>query len=375
VPFCLLEISLRIAGYPYQQVEVPDTMLHHVKKPGSQGRYVFPAQFSVAYSINSHGMRDKVGRSLGKPEGTHRVLVFGDSFVEGFGVKLEETFCYRAEAMLNANPNRAERWEIINAGQVSYSPLLEHLYYRKVGRQFSPDLVILFLDWSDLQDDHRYRMSATYGTDGEIEAVIPDTPPTQVAWGLARYTALVNFFFMERPDIALQRIVVRPILQRILGQDRYLRLCDQADKSRAMAVRPGDLNRDRYMIFRDEYVEGLTPQLEFTQSNIFRLFEVCKQDGVEFLLVLYPYAVQLNGLEWAEGRGFWGFEAGKVYGDKLPFQIFETFAKMNGIPVLNLLPAFKASSTFPLFYSEDGHWTSSGHALVAETLVKHLRRN
>ena len=71
------------------------------------------APWAVEFRYNALRFRDV---ELGpKPPGVRRVMVLGDSFTEGQGVKEADTYPRRLEALLNAAG--AGRWEVRNCGR------------------------------------------------------------------------------------------------------------------------------------------------------------------------------------------------------------------------------------------------------------------
>ncbi len=91
--------------------------------------------------INSDGLRD-VERPRAKPPGVTRVLVLGDSMVEGFQVELEETLPKQLEQRLSkAVPGR--KFDVINAGVSGSSAPMALLYLERDGLTFDPDLVVV----------------------------------------------------------------------------------------------------------------------------------------------------------------------------------------------------------------------------------------
>jgi len=93
--------------------------------------------------INSHGFRGPE-RDRVKPAGIRRVVVLGNSFVFGAGgVEEEDTFCRRLESMW-------PRTEVLNMGLFGFSTDQQYLLLREKGIAFEPDLVVLGLSATDL---------------------------------------------------------------------------------------------------------------------------------------------------------------------------------------------------------------------------------
>ena len=78
--------------------EGPDPVLNHRLIPDARSLWKDP-EFSVSYSINSLGLRDReISRT--KPEGTGRVLLLGNSFTEGVGVEAADAFPARLQELV-----------------------------------------------------------------------------------------------------------------------------------------------------------------------------------------------------------------------------------------------------------------------------------
>jgi lysophospholipase L1-like esterase len=117
------------------KVPVDDDRLAFVHAPS---RRAFLMGVDVA--INSSGLRDRE-YAVPKPPGTFRILVLGDSTTFGWGVRVDETAAKALERALNEPGGR--RVEVLNAGVGNYGTVQEVAYYRRRGRDFQPDLVIL----------------------------------------------------------------------------------------------------------------------------------------------------------------------------------------------------------------------------------------
>lgn len=90
--------------------------------------------FEVAYRANSIGARD---RERAPNDGEGRVVVLGDSFVEGWGLPVEDRFTDLLEASTGH--------QHLNLGMAHFGPYQALLAYRKFGPQFDHDAVMLVL--------------------------------------------------------------------------------------------------------------------------------------------------------------------------------------------------------------------------------------
>lgn len=91
------------------------------------------------YHLNSWGFRD-VEREIRRRPGVHRILVLGDSYTFGAGVKYKEDLY---PALLERKLNGARRWEVINSGLKGLSTAQELDYFLDKGLALRPDLVIV----------------------------------------------------------------------------------------------------------------------------------------------------------------------------------------------------------------------------------------
>lgn len=103
-------------------------------------------EFQSEVVTNGQGFRVAPGGSdysqIKAPD-TRRIVLLGPSFAFGWGVNYEQTFAARLQELLNEHaPSGAPRTEIIDAGVPSMGPALNLDWYRTVGKDFGPDLVI-----------------------------------------------------------------------------------------------------------------------------------------------------------------------------------------------------------------------------------------
>jgi GDSL-like lipase/acylhydrolase family protein len=331
----------------------PDPVLHHKFIPGGHGFHKAP-EFSAAYAINSLGLRDRE-MPRAKPAGTRRILMLGDSFTEGNGVDASDTFSSQLQAMLD-QAGLGKRWQVINAGVGSYSPLLEYLYLKNGGLDLQPDLVILNLDLSDVYDDIQYAQLAVLDASGDPVAVRADPEPAKGSWVVEVLVGIKDFF---KKHTRTYNFVKR-------------RIAGYVEAGRHKPNFSGDVRFDKYATMRDTAPQD-DHAWSLTYGYLLRIRELLKARGIDFWVTVYPYGLQVSPREWAEGRQFWGFEPGKTYSAR-PQALVETFGRENGIPVINMTEEFKERSrtVYPLYFAGDGHWRPAGHEVVANVLYRAL---
>jgi Flp pilus assembly protein TadD/lysophospholipase L1-like esterase len=98
---------------------------------------------------NSHGQRDRE-RTLGKPDGVRRVLLLGDSVVEGYGLRESETISRRLEALYGDGST-----EVLNFGVSAYCTRAEVELLEAKGLRFDPDVVVLVFVENDFDNFNR----------------------------------------------------------------------------------------------------------------------------------------------------------------------------------------------------------------------------
>lgn len=98
---------------------------------------------------NSYGQRDKE-RKLEKPDGVRRVLLLGDSVIEGYGLRESETISSRLEDLYSDGST-----EVLNFGVSAYCTLAEVELLEVKGLQFDPDIVIIVFVENDFDNFNR----------------------------------------------------------------------------------------------------------------------------------------------------------------------------------------------------------------------------
>lgn len=345
-----LELILRVVGYPYSRHMVSHPIYHHAMRPNTVGR-VASLEYSHEHTVNAVGMRDN--------ETDGHTLLLGDSFIEGVGVGDRDTV------------DSAMGWGYLNAGVSSHSPIIHYLRYKEERAKFRAMgvcHVVLFLDWGDFQDDQNYEKKAIW-KDGKVVAC--PGPLVQEK----RTLAIVDYLNRERPHIKVKRYVFGRMAKWVLGPNRYVawkRSLGMVDKHTVDKFDPAS---DRYMILREGGLEAAGEQLARTKGYILALRDEVEADGLTFTLVLYPLGVSVSGDEWDEGREFWGFEKGQIYGLDAHIKVTK-WSIGQGILTWSVTPDFYYyhldNPHVRLFYREDGHMTKEGYCLMGRSVKRAL---
>jgi tetratricopeptide (TPR) repeat protein len=96
---------------------------------------------------NAHGQRD-IERSREKPAGTRRILLLGDSVVEGHGIReIDDTMSRQLEMLYDDGQT-----EVLNFGVSGYCTLAEAELLEVKGLDFEPDTVLVVFVDNDFDD-------------------------------------------------------------------------------------------------------------------------------------------------------------------------------------------------------------------------------
>jgi lysophospholipase L1-like esterase len=117
-------------------------ILGHELKPSFQAS--FPAGKA---SSNRQGLRDP-DRTIAKPPGSRRILILGDSVVEGIGHVADEDTISRSLERLYGDG----KTEVFNLGTSGYCTFGEVELLKQKGLQYSPDVVVLVFVNNDFQN-------------------------------------------------------------------------------------------------------------------------------------------------------------------------------------------------------------------------------
>lgn len=173
----LFEIGLRVMGTFLTHVEANGAEFfsayetfgfkNNWTRPADTSRAVEYQEFQYTFSTNSLGLRD-VEHSIDKPDSVKRIVLLGDSFVESFGSPNDSTITVLMQQQLNADTTLQYSYEVLNGGVAGSDLFFGYQLLKTRLLQYSPDVVVLNLNGTDIND---YMVRGTfnrYAADGTI---------------------------------------------------------------------------------------------------------------------------------------------------------------------------------------------------------------
>lgn len=299
---------------------------------------------------NGDGLRTQWTRDSFRQH-TRRIAVMGDSFVFGLGVDNDKAVPAVLETLLRDRVP-GDDVAVLNAGVISYSPLLERSAFRKVVRPYEPTLTILMLDLGDIGDDFDYAMD-----------IFPGSDPRDPRFGVGPWTSGSRAALLKLTDPLLRPLREPAALLRRLS-NRPHKPTSYVDFEVTV---DGVVEQNRWFILRHP-LDATRPYFEASLSYIEDIARDVRAAGSEFVLIVVPRYFQWSDREcpndWA-----------KVPRSELgphTYAYFDFFAeaqKRVDFPIVSLLPAFQATDRFPLVLDHDAHWNDAGNRFVAEQLA------
>jgi lysophospholipase L1-like esterase len=329
---------------PQKSFRTPHVAYHHGLRPNQQ-RLTNWGNRSYAMITNSLGFRDRAPRAVPLKTTQNRVVVIGDSMIEGLGVEFEKTCVGLLQSKW-----AARQVEVQNAGVVSYSPRLYHLRIRHLldREGFEFDHLIVFIDISDIQDELFYRDFVP--ASGE-----PEPTPPRGWWH--RHSLLAN---------ALDRMSSSP--RRIDNQfrtDADINVWMETTAAYADPDVDPEQGRWTWTVSDAVYNEWGKQGLELAGEHMQQLLALCGEHGITVAVVVYPAPLQI----FANDR------------DSRQAKYWSEFCDQHAVDFINLFPEF-INHKFPspaaiyqaYFIASDTHWNEAGHQLVADKIDEYLRR-
>jgi lysophospholipase L1-like esterase len=308
VAFCVaFELVLRLFGYGNYTIYRPDDRLLWVPEPGR----TVTVDNHLPITINHQGLR-YASELAPKQKGEFRVMAFGDSATQGWGVDDDSTYSAFLEQKLNQSGCAGEHFQAVSAGVNAYPNALvgEKLKEVEEDPTFQPDIVI-----------RAYSFNSNFERLPKLQGAARQKFLRQVEFkSIIRRSAIYNF-------------VIEDLLRRVAYYKmRHLLMAGTLDALGGMD----------------------TLDVNAVNASLQDSLDEARAHNTQLVLLVLA------------SKG----ETGK---DMHPFQkAMLDFAQANHVPVINMIEVLQSNPP-DNFYMDPVHPTAAGHRIIADQLYNLIR--
>ncbi len=352
-----------------------DPLYGWTKRPNATTT-VRTAEYDVTETTNGLGLRGRE-TTREKPEGTKRVLLLGDSFLEGYSVAYDDLVSTQLELLLGQETSEAV--EVLNAGTAGYSTDQELLYFRREGRTLEPDVTVLLFYTNDVYYNvlgrywrglkPRFELSDT----GLVLQGVPIPPPDPER---------TRPVFVDRGGRGIVQLLRR--LDAWLGPRSALHrlVVDAAENSptiSGLAYRIGavDIPVDHKPWQRSPDPETARAWA-VTEALLGRLRDEVATAGSDFRVFYVPSRPAVYDDDWRRTRRAYAIRDDE-WSPSADGEMLRRICQRAGIECIIGTEQFKSearrllASGERLYFQVDSHWTPAGHRLAARLMADNLR--
>lgn len=333
---------------------VSSPIYHHAILPNIDEIEKWGGSIEKRVITNSIGFFDKENRIVEKDnKSKKRLLLIGDSFIEGSGLPYESTVAGLLDSELN------DEYEILNSALGSYSP---SIYFKKIeyfiNQGYKFDKALVFLDVSDIFDE----LFIKFDTNGNI-LTFEETKKTnnfkKYLYKLGRYlrdnTTTFRFFYIlsDKTELFKNYLKLKIKTSKEINKNFF-----KTSRDEVMFYRMTHIDRG-FWTYNSAKFQEVEIGLKQAEEYLIKLFKLFKKNNIESTLIIYPWPTQI------------------FYGDKFHQNYWEDFSKKNNIQFLSLYEKFNSNKKkqfiFENFIYGDIHWNKNGTKLVFEFLVDNIK--
>jgi hypothetical protein len=376
VCLALAEVAARVAGAggrtdpELSGAHAYDSLLGWRNVPLST-QMVETREYRISERFNSRSVRGPE-RTIPRPRGVRRVLLLGDSFVEGYTVDAESTSAAVLERLLAEGGAPAE---VINGGTAGYSTDQELLAYRSLYRAYQPDVVVLLPYVNDIwyNTQTRYwrgfkpRFTLASGALTLTNVPVPRPQPDEFAYRVEGGRGLAGL--VRRFDAWLGRhSVLYQVVRRVLT---------------ATPVLSGTLIRLGFAAVPGEFRpwhaapdSALADAWRVTEALLAELRDEVGRDGARLVVFHVPARPAVYDDDWRRTRQTYAFD--QSWNPRQEAVVLRDICARQRLLCVFPEAAFRreASRLTPsggrLYFAQDAHWTASGNALAARMIAQAL---
>ncbi|MBU0529151.1 hypothetical protein KKF86_05265 [bacterium] len=325
---------------------------------------------------NSLGFKDKSNRKIHQETNKRRIVFIGDSFTEGILLNYEDTFVGLIDSAV-----LSQDIEVLNAGRVSYSPII---YWRKVkylieNVRLKFDELVVFIDIADIDDEASYYdlsddgnviFQTDHASDGKLEP-----RDYGVSWLISnqnieniRIFLRKNFIVLSSGINWLHDILFRDTIE--VQNESDLNDIDNKDVDLLETTHNKNTwdivltDRRANWTIDDKYyqeygVRGKPRMIKYMN----KLVKLTEENDIGLTVVVYPWPSQI----WYEDL------------NSIHVQIWQDWCVNNNVRFINLFPSFievnrseeqKLKLISKYYVPYDLHFNKEGNKHIADEFLK-----
>jgi len=278
----------------------------------------------------------------------YRILILGDSFSDrnvedGLGQLLKTHF-------------EKKRIKVRNYSQGGNSPVKHWEHFKKYGRHFSPNVIMInYYVGNDLTE-----------TENHLSELKNSKHPAFYLNILSK-TYLYNYIQEKMDFYAYQRTVRRSLAQMEENAEKYQNL---VNPHLVHATEHKDYLMDNLKVNKPILMEAW----EWNRKLILSIKREADLTEAKVLVNIFPRSVQVNESHFP----FW--ENLEVNLDKnfliesIPQNLMLKFCREKEIECHDLLPMFRSQKTREFYLENDDHWNKAGNAFAYELIIARLQK-
>jgi len=354
---------------------LPDSYLGTVHASSSRFKYQedFSKEFSVKRKTNSLGL---IGEeiSIKKPDDAFRILMLGDSFTEGIHVNEGKNFCEQLQYLLDNGPSLiGKRFEVINAGMSSFSPISEYLFLKRELLRLNPDLIILQMFANDVFEDNRTGAMSVFDDKGLpvkinsffVKKYLDNRKVNNSGGQLQEILYKIKKFFVSKSMLfqSLTR-AKKKFRKKISWHKQVVEMAEYDGQNQFFII------QDEMPLFKDANFRNKA--WRNTKKYILAIRNLAREKEAQFLMFYIPPEGQLNlkSYRFYEHELYFPYPTNYYLNEKL-----EELSEAEKIGYLDLTILFEKNKDVDLYYRKDGHTNEVGHGLIAKGLFNYLVRH
>lgn len=330
----------------------------------------------VHFITNSKGFRNAKEFQYTPPSNVYRILLLGDSYVDGMRTAQEQTIGAVLQEILNAHLQHTRQVEVLISGQ--NNPANAWYAYQEHGHKYHPELVILGLTIGNDFTGHNYGygLLPETGENGQIVLrkarahIDPASHGVRVLLPSAAYQQVRQWEWITEKEFRVREWLAAHF--RLFGYAIPPLLMPWGNEPRHVCATDAFLSLGLFSRLPIPEIEEMYRDMDAMLTGMYRAVTA---HGATFLLVLFPVRIQVAEADWRLLVRGYALDPSQFDLQK-PNQHILALCERWGIECLDSLPALRQwyeRHGEPVYRARgDMHFNERGQRVVAESIATHI---